>query len=328
MIHKDSSTAQLIYIDFITGIEGSIEGSLQLVLQLFIIFNRADRQPTLLQLLTLATSLLSIMNAKVDSMFADKPESPFMEKVKFWPYALLFAIQNWVTMPFIISTIQWNFIWTGAALPVVSRLVLPVSKLIGTCIGLVIGFLVSLICCPCMCIYEICKTSDKEETSEAIPDKKRCSEAISERQKISEAISDKDESSNSIFDREAISDKQEQSVVIFDKQEMFEVLQFLKTASPFFSLFLLLLSEGVFYSTIVLVVIAVLVNFYPETWIWNLWAQGYKLSDVAIVSSGYVNIVFGSCISSGILFVVLHYFQVIKPVLDKQAKIEEEGEET
>ena len=35
----------------ITGIEGSIEGSWQFVLQLFIVFHRPDRQPTLIQLL-------------------------------------------------------------------------------------------------------------------------------------------------------------------------------------------------------------------------------------------------------------------------------------
>ena len=118
---------------------------------------------------------------------------------------------------------------------------------------------------------------------------------------------------------EAIPDKEEMSEAIPDKKGSSEAI----SDKKFF-----MISVGIINVTIVLVVIAVLVNFYPETWIWNLWAQGYKLSDVAIVSSGYVNIVFGSCISSGILYVVLHHYQVRKPELEKQAKIEEEGEET
>ena len=131
----------------ITGIEGSIEGSLQFVLQLFIVFNRADRQPTLLQVLTLATSLLSIMNAKVDIMFADKPETPFMEKAKFWPYALFFSIFSWVSMSLIISTIQWNYIWFFAL-----ALALPLTLLALVLALVVLMVLCGLICSPLICL--------------------------------------------------------------------------------------------------------------------------------------------------------------------------------
>ena len=65
-----------------------------------------------------------------------------------------------------------------------------------------------------------------------------------------------------------------------------------------------------------------MVNHYRETWIWNLWADGYKLSDVAIVSLGYFNIVLGICISSGIISIPLHYFQVVKSKKEEQAKID------
>merc|ERR1711935_197722 len=79
-----------------------------------------------------------------------------------------------------------------------------------------------------------------------------------------------------------------------------------------------------FNYAIPLVVIAILVNFYPDTYIWNLWDDGYKLSYVAIVTEGYFNIVFGIIISSGILMVVLNYFQVTKPEREEQARIEEQ----
>ena len=68
-----------------------------------------------------------------------------------------------------------------------------------------------------------------------------------------------------------------------------------------------IMSILVFNNAIVLAGIAIMVNFYRETWIWNLWADGYKLSDVAIVSLGYFNIVLGICISSGIISILFLY---------------------
>ena len=46
----------------ITGVEGTNEAQFQFILQLFIIFNRADREPSMIQMLTLGTSLMSIVN--------------------------------------------------------------------------------------------------------------------------------------------------------------------------------------------------------------------------------------------------------------------------
>ena len=201
--------------------------------------------------------------------------------------------------------------------------------------------------CICfVCLREKCGTSDKEEISEANSDRKRISEAISEKEGRSEAISDGVEKSEAISERkeisEAISDKEERSEAIPDKEGRSKSKgQFkeaigqdkdipMSTALAEFQAKLLgktiTQAAGMFVFAMVLIVIAVLVNFYPETWIWNLWAQGYKLSDVAVVNSGYFNIVFGSCISSNFLYVILHYFQVSKPEQEKQAKIEEEGE--
>ena len=222
-------------------------------------------------------------------MFADKPETPFMEKAKFWPYALFFSIFSWVSMSLIISTIQWNYIWFYALV--------------------VLMVLCGLICSPLICLG-VC-LRDKEEKSEAISEKEGRSEAIPEKEERAEAISEKEGSSEAIYDKDGRSEeipvREESSEAIPDKVQT-------KTQAV-----------TLFVNAMFLVVIAVLKNFYPETWIWNLWAQGYKLSDVAIVSSGYFNIVFGSCISSGILYVILYHFQVAKPEREKQAKIKEDG---
>ena len=63
---------------------------------------------------------------------------------------------------------------------------------------------------------------------------------------------------------------------------------------------------------IVLTVIAILANVYPDTTIWNLWDDSFKLSELAIVDRGYFNIVFG-VILCGILQLILHRFHFMKP---------------
>ena len=256
-------------------------------------------------------------------MFADKPETPFMEKAKFWPYALFFSIFSWVSMSLIISTIQWNYIWFYALV--------------------VLMVLCGLICSPLICLC-LC---DKEEKSEAISEKEGRSEAIPEKEERAEAISEKEGSSEAIYDKDGRSEeipvREESSEAIPDKEGrlkskgQFKVaigqdkedtfMSTVKELQAIENIAVQTKTQAVtlFVNAMFLVVIAVLKNFYPETWIWNLWAQGYKLSDVAIVSSGYFNIVFGSCISSGILYVILHHFQVAKPEREKQAKIKEDG---
>ena len=67
-----------------------------------------------------------------------------------------------------------------------------------------------------------------------------------------------------------------------------------------------------FANTITLSVIAFLVNQYPDTEIWNLRDDAYKLSDLAIVKRGYLHIVLGVCLSSGFLTMVLFFSQIRK----------------
>ena len=88
-----------------TAIEGTFEGSLQLILQLFIVFNRADREPTNIQIMTLASSLVSCAVASIEDIFAHKPETSIEVKASFIPYALLMHIYGRMAMALIISTI-------------------------------------------------------------------------------------------------------------------------------------------------------------------------------------------------------------------------------
>ena len=202
-------------------------------------------------------------------MFADKPETPLIEKAKFWPYALFYSIYSCGSPSLIMSTIQWNFIWTFGGVPTLMML----------------GFLICSLCiCLGYCIF-LC-LSDKEERSDAISDKDAKFDVIGP----------------------------------FKKATFFEVNAKLFSARNSTGTY----SLSFLNYTIFLVVIATLVNFYPDTFIWNLWAKGYKLSDVAVVRSGYFNIIFGACTSSGIISVALNYFQVTKPECKDKTKIEGE----
>merc|ERR1711944_22901 len=94
-----------------TGLEGGLEAKFQFVLQLFIVFNRSDRKPTLIQMLTLASSLVSIAYAKVEYLFARKPSESMSTKMSFFPYGLSTAIAQCGSLALMAATIQWNVIF-------------------------------------------------------------------------------------------------------------------------------------------------------------------------------------------------------------------------
>ena len=94
-----------------TAIEGTFEGGFQLILQLFIVFNRADREPTNIQMMTLASSLLSCAVSSIEDIFAHKPETSIEVKASFIPYALSSNIYGKMAMAIIISTTQWSMIF-------------------------------------------------------------------------------------------------------------------------------------------------------------------------------------------------------------------------
>ena len=75
--------------------------------------------------------------------------------------------------------------------------------------------------------------------------------------------------------------------------------------------------------TITLTIIAIFVNYFGNTNIWNLWAEEVKLSDLAIVKKRYFNYIFASCILCGIISNVLHYYQVV-PVQEKEEEANKE----
>ena len=99
-VQKNWKTAAMA----MTAIEGNEEGGLQLILQLYIVFNRADREPTNIQMMTLASSLVSCAFASIEDIFAHKPETSIEVKASFFPYALSFNIYGRMSTAIIIST--------------------------------------------------------------------------------------------------------------------------------------------------------------------------------------------------------------------------------
>ena len=211
-----------------TAVEGINEGGYQLVLQLFIVFKRADRQPSNIQLMTLASSLMSCVVATIESIFAHKPETSIEVKASFIPYALLQNIYIRMASALIISTTQWNviFILLGAS----------------------IGFK----------IIEIVKT--RHINTNLTP-----------------------------------------------ATEQFVINIILYCAFA-----------------ISLIVIAVLVNYFEETTIWNLWAEEVKISELAVVKKGYFNYIFICCLLCGIFSNVLFYYQVMKLPIQEEEEANKE----
>ena len=68
--------------------EGLFESSLQVCFQLYIIFSKEDRQPSDLQLITLAFSLLMILKTSLQDFYLDQPSWSFYEGVKLLPLAV------------------------------------------------------------------------------------------------------------------------------------------------------------------------------------------------------------------------------------------------
>ena len=94
-----------------TGIEGFWEASFQFMLQLHIVFKRADQEPSTIQILTLASSLLSIAMAKIDNLFADKPQTTIYTKVSLLPMTLLTSISVQGSLALIFTIIELNLLF-------------------------------------------------------------------------------------------------------------------------------------------------------------------------------------------------------------------------
>ena len=90
----------------LTGFEGLFEAQAQFMLQLYIAFARSDRMISNLQILTLASSLMSIVSAKIESHFAEKPQATMKTKASYLPLYLAFSFFNMVSMALMIATLR------------------------------------------------------------------------------------------------------------------------------------------------------------------------------------------------------------------------------
>ena len=68
--------------NILTFAEGQIESFCQLGLQLYIIFSRADRQPSLIQMITLPASALMLVRVQVNSFYAKVDAASTIEDIK------------------------------------------------------------------------------------------------------------------------------------------------------------------------------------------------------------------------------------------------------
>ena len=211
-----------------TGVEGIFEGGCQLILQLYIVFNRADRQPSNIQIMTLASSLMSTVVSTIEDIFANKPQTSIEIKASFIPYALFYNIYERTASALIISTTQWNMIFI----------------IIGAGTGSGIGL-------------ALFKKGDLKKPA---------------------------------------------------KLRLFiNIILFCAYA-------------------ITLTVIAILVNYFEETNIWNWGAKEVKLSDLAVVKYNYFNYIFVSCLLSGIISQVLYIYQVMKIPNQEEEEAKKEGD--
>ena len=214
-----------------TGIEGITEAQFQFMLQLFIIFKRADREPSIIQVLSLASSYISIAIAFIESIFADKPQTTIQTKVSLLPMALFGIAVSGISTALIISTIQWNYLFA----------------------------LFSILIAFCIYIYL--------------------------RSWFATTLSPETHMVNS------------------------------KAIEEFYFYVI-----TVFVGILTLAIIFIFVNFYEEKTIWNWWAEPVKLTELAIVQKKYFNTLFGICLPSGVIGIILYYFQVLKPRLKEESE--------
>ena len=87
-----------------TLFEATFESNLQFVLQLYIIFTRADRQPSTTQILGLSSSIVFMAKSQLQANFADKPNEPLLKKLYLLPQKLFYII-FWCGSLAIVSSI-------------------------------------------------------------------------------------------------------------------------------------------------------------------------------------------------------------------------------
>ena len=81
------------------------------MLQLFIVFKRSDREPSIIQMSTLISSFISMSNARIEGRFTSSPGTSWHTKVILVLPMLPVNFYLYVSLALLITTIQWNMIF-------------------------------------------------------------------------------------------------------------------------------------------------------------------------------------------------------------------------
>ena len=93
--------------------EANFESQLQFLLQLYIIFTRADRQPSTSQMLSLSTSIIFMAKSSLESSFVNKPNEPLLKKLPLLPQKLCELIFWYGSYAILLSTFRITFFVIG-----------------------------------------------------------------------------------------------------------------------------------------------------------------------------------------------------------------------
>ena len=93
--------------------EANFESQLQFLLQLYIIFTRADRQPSTSQMLSLSTSIFFMAKSSLESSFVNKPNEPLLKKLPLLPQKLCELIFWYGSYAILLSTFRITFFVIG-----------------------------------------------------------------------------------------------------------------------------------------------------------------------------------------------------------------------
>ena len=108
--------------------------------------------------------------------------------------------------------------------------------------------------------------------------------------------------------------------------KIFKARKIIKNLTPAMENFVINISIFCAFA-ISLTVIAIFVNYFEETTIWNLWAEEVKISDLAVVKKAYFNYIFICCLLCGIFSNILYYYQVMKiPIQEEEANKERDSD--
>ena len=95
----------------VSGREGLFESSLQVVFQLYIIFSKEDRQPSLVQLLTLGISVIMIVMTTLEAFFVDQPIREPYDYFKVALFAIPGSIFKIGTISIICTVLRFNIVF-------------------------------------------------------------------------------------------------------------------------------------------------------------------------------------------------------------------------